>query len=398
MIAAAQGLARAGMLSRYHVPVAFETSYERSIRRYAGPLSPPLLRELRRRMLPDAVPRSRVSLTATVSDLVRVAAQRSSRISVEQKNAWHYRHSRVFDRGVRRALSSSDDALVALAGEATGKSIERAKELGVQIWLDFPLAHHASIVATLREEARRVPEYAPTLQLVSQDSTWLVPEIHRQALIADRVLVLSSYAMRTFVDAGIPMEKMHLTPLGTDTELFQPQDRIDDGVFRILFVGQITQRKGISYLVDAFRAAAIPNSELVLAGGIIGAAPWAGIPGVRHQPPLPRNELSAVYASADVSVLPSLAEGFPIAPMEAMACGRPVIVSEHTFGSDVIEDGVNGWTVPIRDVEAIVDRLRLLAAEPELRRRMGRAARQTAERFTWQRYGDQIAELIGANQ
>ncbi len=394
--AAAEGLGRAGLLGRYHVPIAFDAGQDRWTSRLAGPASYSILRELRRRPLPPHVPAVCVRRTATLSDLARVAVQRAPHAPRKAKEAWSDRHFQIFDRVVSRSLRASDDAFFGVAGEPVRRSVLRSRELGIETWLDFPLAHHASIVATLREEARRVPEYARTLQLVSPHATWLVEEIHCQAVAADHVLVASSYSQRTFVEAGIPAEKMHLTPLGADTELFHPAPRPDDGVFRILFVGQITQRKGVSYLVDAFRAAAIPHSELLLAGAIVGDAPWAGRRGVRHQPPLPRSELPAVYACADVSVLPSLAEGFGLTAMEAMASGRPVIVSEHTFGRDVVDDGVNGWTVPIRDVEAIVDRLRILAGDPDLRARMGRAARATAERFTWQRYGDRVADLMSS--
>ncbi len=89
-------------------------------------------------------------------------------------------------------------------------------------------------------------------------------------------------------------------------------------------------------------------------------------------------------------VLPSLIEGFPSTPLEGMACGLPAIVSDHTFGHDVIEDGVDGWVIPIRDADAIADKLRLLYEDQDLKRTMGAAARRKAEQFTWKRYGDAI--------
>ena len=115
---------------------------------------------------------------------------------------------------------------------------------------------------------------------------------------------------------------------------------------------------------------------------------------MRHLSHRPRNDLPKVYAGADVYVLPSLFEGFLVTALEAMACGLPVIVSEHTFAHDVIEDGVNGYVIPIRDKEAIAERLRHLHSNPRLREEMGQAARRTAERFTWRRYGERIASAV----
>ena len=149
-------------------------------------------------------------------------------------------------------------------------------------------------------------------------------------------------------------------PAWVNLDLFRPRQRPVDDVFRIVFVRQITQRKGISYLVEAFKRASIPKSELVLLGRPIGSVdPWAQIPGVKHVPLMPRSQLPAVYANADVYVLPSLVEGFGLTGLEAMASGLPVVLSEHTFGSDVITDGVDGYVVPIRDPESIAERLRL---------------------------------------
>jgi glycosyltransferase involved in cell wall biosynthesis len=104
-----------------------------------------------------------------------------------------------------------------------------------------------------------------------------------------------------------------------------------------------------------------------------------------------------VYADADVYVLPSIVEGFPMTALEAMASGLPVIVSEHTFGSDVITDGVDGYIVPIRDSEAIADRLRYLHDHPSERQRIGAAARRRAEHFSWERYGEQVVDLVRSN-
>ena len=397
IVAAADGLGRAGMLGRYHVPIAYEERHERWIRSLPMDWAEVAARELRRRAVPPGIRPDCIRRTATITDVARVAVGRLPRMARGQKVAWNYRHAGRFDSVVSRALKGSDDAVLTVGGAPARRTMTRARELGIETWLDLPLPHHASIADTLRQEARRVPEYASTLQLISaRDPSWLVSTIHSQALEANHLLVLSTYAARTFVDAGVPAEKMHVTPLGVDVELFQPASRVDDGVFRILFVGQLTQRKGISYVVDAFRDAEIDGSELVLAGAVIGDRPWARVPGVRHQPPLPRSELGTVYASADVCVLPSLADGFGLTALEAMACARPVIVSDHTFGCDIIKNGINGWTVPIRDVGAIVEHLHALASDPSLRDRMGRAARETAEQFTWRRYGDHIAALMGA--
>ena len=379
------------MLSRYYLPVATTPTHESAVKRWVpGRLREPILTELRRRPIPPHVPENSVRRVGSASDIARVVVRRASR----RAGRWtgvSQMYLDFFDRRVSRDLRAGDRAVVAVAGSAR-RTLRSAQRLGAVGFLDCPLAHHRFLDAVLKEEARLVPDYAPTLQLYSERRlAWLDEELG----YADRLFVLSTFERQTFIDLGVEEERVILWPLGVDLDLFRPGQRPDDGVFRIIFVGQITQRKGISYLVEAFRQASIPRSELVLVGQPVGAVdPWVRIPGIKHVPPMPRSQLPTVYASADVFVLPSLVEGFGLTGMEAMACGLPVVLSEHTLGRDVITDGVEGYVVPIRDPQAIAEHLQSLATDPDGRRRMGLAARSRAEQYSWDASGLFFADQI----
>jgi glycosyltransferase involved in cell wall biosynthesis len=214
--------------------------------------------------------------------------------------------------------------------------------------------------------------------------------------VADRIFVLSSFQKGTFMEAGVDEDKLIVTPLGVDVEAFQPMPvGRDKKVFRVAFVGQISQRKGISYLIEAFSKAAIPESELLLVGRAIGRSrAWSAIPRVRHVPHVPRWELPALYRTADVFVLPSLVEGFGLVALEAMACGVPVVISTNTFADDVVTDGVDGYIIPIRDPEAIAERLKYIYQHRAERDRIGDAGRRRAQQFSWLTYGDLIASIV----
>lgn len=388
---AASAAGSAGLIERYLAPVAVSARRTGSVRRVPGRVADRVATELERRRVPPGVPEDRVRSLTAAEEVARVAAARLGLTAAGTRLILH--QARRFDRRVARSLVPSDGALLAVSAYAA-ESVRRARALGVRSVVDLPIAHPATVRELMREEARRVPEYAATLQGHDFPDS-LISGCEAEYREADRLLVLAEAQRRTFVDRGVDPARMTTTPLGVDLDMFRPGERPDDGVFRVLFVGQITQRKGISYLVEAFRRAFPSGAELVLAGPVVGTSrPWASVPGVVHAPARPRAELAALYRAADVYVLPSLAEGFPLTTMEAMACGVPVIVSDRTAAHDIVGDGVEGYVVPVRDADAIAERLALLRADPDRRARMAAAARRRAERFPWSRYGDQVVGIL----
>jgi glycosyltransferase involved in cell wall biosynthesis len=298
----------------------------------------------------------------------------------------------IFDRRVSGLLAKGD--LGVFCGvEAALETIRAASKLGVPSFLDFPIAHHAWADRVLTEEAALHPELADTLghKAPPPKRARLEEEIER----ADHVIVLTSFHRQTFVDSGVDPSKLVQAPLGVELDLFRPNATSSRDVFRVLFAGQLSQRKGLSYALEGFRQAALPAAELLLLGRIQGAGrPWRRIPQVRQHGPVPYSDLPAQYSRSDVFLLPSLVEGLPQTLLQAMASGLPVIVSENTAGPEIVTDGVNGYVVPIRDPGAIAERLRELHRDRDKREAMGIEARRRAEQFTWEAYGRRIVDAV----
>jgi glycosyltransferase involved in cell wall biosynthesis len=388
----ATGLAREGLLRTYVTPIAATPAAQRRAARLPRPVSSRVGRELSLRDLPPDVAPSQVMRVATIPELLQVAVQRSPLPWGFTREAMHLR-SVAFDRRAARLPRSGDLAVIA-ASTAGLATLRTASELGVPTFLDYPIAHHAWAERLLSEEARLHPELADTLQFAE------LPERTRRRMEeeieqADRILVLTSFQRQTFIESGVDDEKLLVTPLGVELEAFRPVRRDDGRPFRILFAGQLSQRKGLSYALEGFRRAAIPGAELVLLGAPVGSArPWTRVPGVRQLGPVPFGDLPSYYEQSDVFLLPSLVEGLPQTLLQAMAAGLPVVVSENTAGPEIVEDGVHGHVVPIRDPDAIAERLRDLHENPERRDAMGAEARRRAEELPWDAYGRTIADAV----
>ncbi len=391
----AEALEGAGLLRAYVTTLASTPALEDRVARVLpSGLGEKARRYLRLRNVPEGVRPEHVERVAQPSTFVEAAVLRASPSPAIHARVAD-RTARWFDRAAAKALRPGDRVVVLPAGAALA-GIRAARRIGAVSVLDYTTAHHTTTLELTREEHRLRPDYAATLPLAYFDERRHA-RMDVEIAEADRILVLSSYARDTFVERGVSAEKLEITPLGVDLEMFSPGEPAPedpDRPFRVLFAGQISQYKGISYLVEAFEQAGIPNSELVFLGRPIGPTDaWLSRPNVRLLPPVPIYEMPDIYRSADVYVLPSLFEGFPQTAIMAMACGLPSIMSAHTFGSDVLRDGEDGFVVPIRDPGAIAERLLELHADPERRRAMGRAARTRAEDFSWARYGERIVEV-----
>ncbi|WP_348260971.1 glycosyltransferase family 4 protein [Telmatobacter sp. DSM 110680] len=215
---------------------------------------------------------------------------------------------------------------------------------------------------------------------------------------ADRIIVLSNFALNSFIKRGVPRSKLSVLPPGVNLLRFQSRQFAPKGVFRVLFVGQVTIRKGVHVLAEAFKKANLDKSELIVAGGISPGVKAIidsfGLENVRFLGPVPNSKLPELYQSASVFVLPSFEDGFGMVALEAMASGCPVIVSSNAGAADMVSEGVNGFVFPSGDVEALTDCIQRLYRDPSLAEKMGiEAAEQARRANTWEQYGDRMATI-----
>lgn len=383
----AAGLSRAGVLRAYCSPASMT---KQEFGRLSRVLPARFSHALAPRVLPSYITRTQNRRVGLWSEMALVAGLRA-RLPAERWRKLANLHAARFDRGVSRRLREGDRCVLAYPGTSI-RTLQRARELGVISVLDYPITHHEYNRETMIEEADLVGDYAETLQGAEYEpQRWR--QLEAEVASADYILTYCGFHRESFLKAGVPAERLLTHPLGVNTTLFRPLPRPSDGVFRVLFSGQITQRKGISYLVEGFRLAAIPQSELVMIGRPVGPTdPWIRAEGVRHIPAVRRSQLPNLYAMGDVYVMPSLLEGFNLTAMEAMAMGLPTITTPNTF--DAVTDGVDGFVVPVRDPDSIANRLRWIYENPDEAAGIGAAARSTAERYTWQSVGDGVTRLL----
>ena len=217
--------------------------------------------------------------------------------------------------------------------------------------------------------------------------------------MADSVSVPSGFVADSFVRMGYPREKLFLNPYGARLERFRRVAEPEPGAFTLLFVGQAGLRKGFLYLLQAFARLRHPRKKLkvigTLASEIQPLLVGHDLSQVEFVGTVPNAQLLQHYSSAHVMVLPSIEEGLAMVIGEALACGCPVVASAHTGGRDFFSDGVEGFIVPPRDVDALVQRLEALIQDEPMRQRMSEAALQCVAKIGgWDAYGVRWADRL----
>jgi len=235
--------------------------------------------------------------------------------------------------------------------------------------------------------------------------TWLYKlSVHFCARWAPMIACISREICDGLRARGARPERLWLAPNCVDLDAWTTGK---DGAHRradrqVLFVGRFSPEKGLRYLLEALPAvvARLPNARALLVGGAeaqdgefhemarrLGVADRVDFGGV-----VPREALPQIYAAADVLAVPSLAEGHPLAPLECLACGTPVIASDLPGLRQTLEEGTAGRLVPAGDSAALAEAICEVLGDSDLLDRMSRAARPSVERFSW---AHRIAEFEG---
>lgn len=344
-----------------------------------------------RRLMSDARLAALTHEAGVLPDVCAAAIGRIQALPLDLRRAWTTRLYMSVREAVARAACShlpQASCVVGYEGFALPAFVKSRARGDQSLVLNYPVAHHRQRRRVRLEENQREPDFAITWP---DFDDW--PAGHEQRLddeirLADAILVGSTYVADSFVAEGIDRSKMRVVPYGVDLQTFTTAPQVArTGGFHVIYAGQLTQRKGIAYLLRGYQKFARADTRLTLVGSIVGSdqplKPFADL--FEHVPHQTRPALAARYRAADVFVLPTLIEGMPLVVLEAMACGLPVIVTANGPG-DIVRDGIDGFVIPERDADAVSDRLERLYRDPGLRAEMGRRAVQRAAEFSWDAY------------
>jgi glycosyltransferase involved in cell wall biosynthesis len=278
------------------------------------------------------------------------------------------------------------------------ETFRESNRQGIPSVYELPSTYWRATHQILREEREIRPAWASTLDAL-RDSPAKLERKDLELALGDAVVVPSRFVAESLVMAPEQARRIEIFPYGAGPPIDAPvARRSDDDPLRILFAGTLRQQKGLAYLFEALARFEHPY-ELSVAGQFPAAPCHAlkaalSLPNHRWLGTLPHARLLKEMAQNHVFIFPSLADGFGLVVTEALSAGLPVITTAHTCGPDIMTDGGEGFVVPIRDPDAIAEKVTLLYEDEGRRCAMADAAKQRAAEMSWALFEDRVAGLL----
>lgn len=290
-----------------------------------------------------------------------------------------------FDRWTNTVIQPCD-AFIGLSGSGllTGRTVQQRG--GVFI-CDRGSTHYEFQMQVVADECRRWKAPPPGSR------AYAIAREEKIYALANAITVPSSVARRSFIQMGVPADKVHVIPYGVRLDHFTRTAEPPRDSFEVLFAGQVSLRKGIPYLLEAFARLRHPNKHLTVVGSVMDDIRplLAQLPtdNVTFTGSIPQAELARKMSASHLLVLPSIEEGLALVQGQAMACGCPVLATTATGAEDLFTDGVEGFIVEDRNTDKLAERMQQIADDTALQQRMSEAALERVKFLGgWDHYGD----------
>lgn len=295
-------------------------------------------------------------------------------------------------------LQNKHDQLKAVYAYEDGaiRSFEAADKKGLRKLYDLPIGYWRVARDIFENERQRWPQWACTIPAFKDPEDKFIRK-DKELLSADVIYAAGSYTASTLKVSGLQYKKVKIIPYGFPSVNESPRKWFKrDEKLKLLYVGSLTQRKGVADVLDLAKKFQ-ESVSLTLVGKKTtnDCRPLnEAINKYQYFPSLPHHEILRLMRTHDVLVFPSLFEGFGLVITEAMSQGMPVITTERTCGADLIRTGYNGWLTEAGNTDMLCNIIQGILDHPESVEENGMNALLTAQKRPWHVYGNELADSV----
>lgn len=302
---------------------------------------------------------------------------------------------RSFDRHVASRLPNIKSCRAVYAYEDGSLATFRsAKNLGISCLYDLPIGYWQAAQEIFSEERDLTPDWSSTITGLNDSKDKLLRK-DEELFLADHVIVPSEFVRKTLLRYNICNSPISVVPFGSPPAILAPPPRIDSSPLRVLYVGSLGQRKGLSYAIEA-----VDSLDFEVFFTLIGKkSPYhcqplnSALERFNWIETLPHFSILEQMRNHDVLLLPSLFEGYALVISEALSQGLPVIATPNSGATESVRDGLEGFIVPIRDSRAIAQKLSLLNFDRDLLFNMRHSCLSRASELSWLHYEMSLSSI-----
>lgn len=392
--AAVYGLKRAGLLGRYITSVAVFNDWKGGLLKKL-----PVLKKFARKCYQDCVRSQTIcypwrELGRQFSGMMHL----QQLVSTENAYFSVFQGCRYIDHKAARYLTGHAVQLDAVYcyEDIALETFRTAKLLGKKCIYDLPIGHWREMRKLLGEERSNQPDWAVTLGGF-KDSDAKLAQKDEELALADKIYVASTFTKNSLRCFPRPLADIEVIPYGfpevNKARIYHP---FKGRKIKALFVGGLSQRKGIAYVFEAVRGLEDKVELTVVGSGNLEGccALKKALSHVTYIPSMPHEQVLQLMSEHDVFLFPSLFEGFGLVITESMSQGTPVITTDRTCGPDLLTNGQDGWIVEAGTARPIRELLESFIKNPEQLTTVGRAAQATAAQRPWRKYEEELSQSV----
>ena len=300
------------------------------------------------------------------------------------------------DRKVSENLEKLNVSCVHGYEDGAAHTFLRAKELGIRCSYELPIAHWATCRRLLAKEAERYPEWIPTLDSISENEEKLYRK-EQELELADCISCPSQFVLRSIpenIRNTKPCQVAHFgSPVVSDC-LIEKVDPKNNQKLKILFVGSMSQRKGLADLFSALKTLNTRHVNLTIVGQPAMPISFyrAHHTDFNHIASCSNETVKSIMRTHDILILPSIVEGCALVQLEALSCGLPLIITKNTGGEDFIDEKETGFLIPTGNPEKIAEKIEWLIYHRSILPEMRILSKSKSTRYKWEIYAKQIID------
>lgn len=301
-----------------------------------------------------------------------------------------------FDQKVARSLQNRIHASAVYSYEdGARETFINAKKQGLKCIYELPIGYWKSARNIFEEEAELNPEWANTLPGL-KDSDEKLRRKDDEIDMADSIIVASKFVESTINKYFMTKKNIYVIPYCSPSNKVLKVPSNHKGKLRVLYVGSLSQRKGLSYAIDAIDAL----KDRVTFTIVGKKTTQACIPlnnaldKYKWIQSLPHDQILEQMRDHDVLLFPTLFDGFGLVISEALSQGIPIITTKNSGGPECIRHGIEGFLVPIRDTHAIIEYLEQLDKDRDQLRHMKEACLLRSKFLNYELYKQKLTEVL----